>query len=1136
MNLKANVKSYLKALIFAAIFLLTWNFALAATITISDSETKSANTDFTNGDDANFTGNGTLNADATRSLTTIATTTTNTGNINFTTANTLTSTGGIGASNFSLRNINFQNDGTLEFNGNLYVGTQGITTTTTNQGNLTLTGTNQTISPNIGTANLRLKTITINSGASFEGAVYANQLRTNSDGSTISGTGLLNFSISNFTNTTTLSSTGSISLGTTSLSDSKTLTINSDASIGGLTAGTTSDSTISIASGKNLTFSGNITGMGIARGATSGVGDISFIGSTAQTVSSTYQLGDSSNRLGKLTINNAAGVSFANDAYISSLAFTQSSGSSTLNIASTKILDISGDVSNTSNSSGSIIKGAGSVNLTGATTQTIATSFGASASDRLGTLLINNSATGTTNVSLGKAYLNNLNIGSSDTSILVNNSLDTSNFNATQNVTFSGSGSISLGATSLANAKTLTLNSDASMISLASGDATSTISIASGKTLSVSGNITGTGIAKGATSGVGNVSFNGSTAQTVSSTYQLGDSSNRLGTLSISNNAGVSFDNDAYISSLAFNQTSGTSTLTIASGKTIDLTGNVSTANTSSTSIITGSGSILLAGTSSQTIAASFGASATNRLGTLTINNSGGVVLSRNNYLNNLTISNGQLSIAGSTTTDVVNAVDLSSKTVSFAVDSDPNPFAKIKTAAGVTIDSSTAFNIDYSKLKANLSFDSGTTYNIIESGTGITGNTASVKLSDNSFLMNSELVASGNNIAVKLISDSNNFSESNLGQKNYSLVLNAINHSDLNAGLISIASLSDLQKAIETMKPMNNAAGISSVINSNSNLLRIASSRGSNYSSDKFDYKKNIWGTTFGSYLSQNKRDGAIGYKQGDGGLAFGLEEAANDNSVFGAAFAYSKSLISADLSSTNDLKIDNYQLAFYNNNSFHSSKPMRVSPFSKAKQNFEQKNFGFYNSNSLVLAFNQFNSDRQIRVGSFNKTATSSHFGNSQQARIGIGYNKKLTESFIIDPNAAVEFFNLSQNSYQEKGAGNAGLKVKNSNLSGFYTDLGVDFSILMTTENHLFAPKLRLNWRRAGSNYRQKSKIAFIGGGSEIDNSSISLQQNQFETGLGLDIDDGKNNFVQIQLDGKFADGLIGGGLSGRYIYLF
>jgi len=1088
-----------------AIFSVVFSNSFAATVNISSGTTTSSSS-LTTGDVVNFAGTGTLDVDAAKTINSVTTNTTDEGVINFSSTNTLTASGDIGSSSKKISAITFASDGNLTLGGNLYANL-GVTTTTNKSGNVTLDGSSlQTIQSTIGSSALRIGDLLVNqtAGVNFNGAVYADAFLTISSTDTleIGGAGNLDFNSSSIQSNLSINRAGTTSLGATSLGDGKALAVNSDAQVSSL-GSTGAGASVSLASGKTLTVTGNIDSTVTVDGASAGVGNLAFGGTAAQTIGS--QIG-SSKRVGSVSVSNtnASGVTFNNSANVGSLSFSQLSGTSTLNIASGKTLDVNKNIDVTSGATG-VIAGLGTLSLSGSSAQTVAAKLGTSTSNRLGVLTISNNSGVTLN---GDAYVSKLNANAATTSITANGVLNVSTFAATENTTVAGSGNISLGETTLAAAKTITFNSSAAISNLISEGSSSTLSIASGKTLTLSGDVSGSGIAKGA----GNIAFAGTSAQAVASTYQIGDSSNRLGTLSFSNTAGVTFNNDAYASAVDFTQSSGSANLTVASGKTLNVTGNINNSS-GQTSYIDGTGKVLLSGSSTQTVNAGLGSSTSNRLANLEVNNAAGVVFNGDNYLSALTLTSGAITISGNSTTDVDSAIDLSSKTINYAVTDAPSPFGDLKSSAGVTVSSDTKINFDYTNNTTQIA--TGTNYTIIESASGITGSVSNIAVTDNSYLFNNSLALSGNNI-VTSVSESLNFSAEALGQNNYDLLTNA-RTTDLQPGLFAIASQQELNDTIDSLKPMNNSAQTSSVVMSNDNLIRIINNMDERDPIQK-KHNKNLWGKAFGSFLNQGSRDGTYGYNQKGAGLVFGYDSMVSKKSLIGAAFSFSRNNISGDSTYKNDVAVNNYQLAFYNKNGGHNGE------------------LGFYNNNALVLGFNSYDTSRKIVAGTVNKTATGSFSGDSQALKIGGGYKFRIFKKSFIDPNASLQYFRVAQGDYQEKGAGNIGLEVNNKDLSGMMSDIGVSFGYHDQFDSYDFMPKLSLNWLHTLSDYRQSSSINFIGQSSKISNDAIALQRDILNVGAGFIVNDGDDAYVQFQYDLKLAKSLVGSALSAKYVFVF
>jgi len=1032
--------------------LLNASFANAAIVDIADGA--STNLSAVPADDTvNFLGNtGTLAIDTSRQISGVTATTDQKGTINFGTAGTLTSTGNIGTLTNSISNIVFNSAGTLDAKGSIFTNS-GITTATNNQGSLTLSGTiAQTISSTIGSSTFRLNTVTISQGSgvatTLSGDVFANNLVTNNAGGatliTIDGAGKLDFNNSTFNQDTAISNTDTINLGATTLADTKTLTLNSSATLSTLTFGTSGN--LVIANVNTATITGDILGTGVIKGDANNAGDVLLSGSAAQSINS--RLGtNSASKLGGLTFNNT-------------------NGAITLNKDS-------------------------DINILTAT---------------LATALTNNGI------------------------------LNSSAFNVNETTSVGGTGTNSFGATTLANAKTLTLNSSAALSTLTFGTSGNLV-IASGKTATITGDVLGTGVIKGAANNVGDVLLSGSAAQSVDATVQLGDVSNRLNKIGISNIAGVSLNNDVFTNNFDFSNATGTATATIATTKTINITGNI-TQTGAGTSVIDGLGTVSMSGTAAQSINSKLGLVGS-RLSNLIINNAAGATFNQNAFLTALTQTSGALGIAGGKTIDVTNAVNLSGKTLNIGVGNAGGLFGKIKSAGAITVDGTTTINFDYSN---NSLAVNGGFADIAESSGAIAG-IAGIIVTDNSFLFQNTLSQNGNNIRATISADTTNFNINTLGADNFELLNNALSfttNSKLATGIVSVTSQQQLISGLKTLKPVANGSIATTSMAMNDDLMNVVNLHtqkiNSNIAGFNIDNKKSqngeakIWGQVFGNMLKQNSIKEIDGYDANIGGLAFGSDHIfkGQNNVILGGALAYSGASIEHKVQDGNagganneDIvdknTINSYQIILYNNNSSKSG-------------------LGFYNNNIVNVAYNQYNSTRNIIIGSTNEIAKASYNGYSYGAKSDVGYNFKLSDQFLFAPSVGLKYFSLTQSDYQETGAGNDGLKVTNKNFNSAFSEVGFNLTSRFKNDYFNFVPRVRTSWEHSLGNNTQRSTVTFIGGGSEMQNDS-DLRKDKFNFGLGLNItDDQSASSVQLEYNLQLAEKFISNSASVQYRYIF
>jgi outer membrane autotransporter protein len=427
--------------------------------------------------------------------------------------------------------------------------------------------------------------------------------------------------------------------------------------------------------------------------------------------------------------------------------------------------------------------------------------------------------------------------------------------------------------------------------------------------------------------------------------------------------------------------------------------------------------------------------------------------------------------------------------------------------------------------------YDGTTQFDVAESTSGVSGSVSDIDVSDNSFLFNNALVLSGNKIVSAVSQDATNFSVSVLGADNFALINNALDNADLTAGIISLGSMQQLDQGLETLKPINNESIVNTSLLMNDNATNVIglhlqqiNADYAGFSADDAKYKNDgkIWGQVFGATSSQSKIKDDEGYKANSGGLMFGGDHifGGETNVILGGALAYNKANISNNLSATsknNDANISSYQIILYNNNAASNG-------------------LGFYNNNIINFASNQYKTNRNIVLGSIEKVAQASFDGSSYGAKTNVGYNFKLEDDLLFAPNVGLKYFSLSQDNYQETGAGDSGLKVSNEDFHSLISEVGFNFTSKFEDEYFNYIPKLNITWEHSLNNNAPKSTFEFIGGGTKMQTDSINIQKNKFNLGLAINISDESDSSLQLQYNLQLSERFISNSGSLQYRYVF
>lgn len=190
----------------------------------------------------------------------------------------------------------------------------------------------------------------------------------------------------------------------------------------------------------------------------------------------------------------------------------------------------------------------------------------------------------------------------------------------------------------------------------------------------------------------------------------------------------------------------------------------------------------------------------------------------------------------------------------------------------------------------------------------------------------------------------------------------------------------------------------------------------------------EHFWIKSFGSWASQDARNGVSGFDADSKGLALGLDAAVSENTRLGLAFAYAKTDVDGDSRiAPQSAQIDTYQLIGYGTYTLTAD----------TRLNFQ-----------IDVGQNRTEGSRHILFTG--DTAKANYDGYSVHLGLGIDHSLRLTEQLTFIPSARVDYTWIGEDSYREKGAGLLSLEVddRDSEALVFSLDGALDYHLAETT----------------------------------------------------------------------------------------
>lgn len=250
------------------------------------------------------------------------------------------------------------------------------------------------------------------------------------------------------------------------------------------------------------------------------------------------------------------------------------------------------------------------------------------------------------------------------------------------------------------------------------------------------------------------------------------------------------------------------------------------------------------------------------------------------------------------------------------------------------------------------------------------------------------------------------------------------------------------------------------------------------------------LWIQGFGTSTRQDSIRNIDGYSSNSFGTVIGIDKQISTDASIGVSASFAKSNIQSKTSGkyTN---VDNYQLNIYGG-----------------------KNFNNFMINAIIgVAQNQYLSTRTIP--SVNAIAQSEYGGQTYLAKVETAYDKKISKHFGLTPFLSLNFAQNRIDDYQETGAGTMNLEVKNHQTNFFESRIGSAlWHNIKTADNKIINSKIKVSYGYNFLKTRQTSDSNFVSQSASFQSNSANVYQGSWKIGAGIDI--AKNNSVVLSAE--------------------
>ena len=228
------------------------------------------------------------------------------------------------------------------------------------------------------------------------------------------------------------------------------------------------------------------------------------------------------------------------------------------------------------------------------------------------------------------------------------------------------------------------------------------------------------------------------------------------------------------------------------------------------------------------------------------------------------------------------------------------------------------------------------------------------------------------------------------------------------------------------------------------------------------------LWAGGFGQWSSQDGEDGFTGFDYSPWGFAVGYDEACSEAVTLGLSAAYASTHVTLD-DQRGDGDFDSYSGAAYGS-------------WVKERLHFE---------GVLSYGYNDYDNRRNLVVDGTASTATSDHNGHALGTLVSGGYVWQ-HKQWALEPFATLQYSFLSENSFQETGAGTVSLAVADRQTHALVSELGLRLAHVFKRERFTFIPEVSAAWnydygiddRAITASFAGSPGLSFTMPGSEVE----------------------------------------------------
>jgi outer membrane autotransporter protein len=289
----------------------------------------------------------------------------------------------------------------------------------------------------------------------------------------------------------------------------------------------------------------------------------------------------------------------------------------------------------------------------------------------------------------------------------------------------------------------------------------------------------------------------------------------------------------------------------------------------------------------------------------------------------------------------------------------------------------------------------------------------------------------------------------------------------------------------------------VSSTIKDRMSDMRFSSSTDfipySGYSSGTYTLNNSLWIKAMGSKATQSKVQDYDGYNSTTLGFVAGMDRTLRSGSTIGLALAHANTKINqTDFRSGDSADTQSIQFSTYGSMDFDDT----------------------YVDGILSYARHDTDSTRTANSGKLSSSSTADQIS----AKVEVGHRVYFEDVATLTPFVSVEYGNLNQKGYTEKGTAyqNDALKVDSVKVNKGTLGAGAKLSTNLNIGDTVIVPEFKLAAYNAFGDTNADIKAQYVGGGNQFVTPTQDLNKTMFNAGLGVKTTLSESTSLMIGVD--------------------